>query len=214
MKIEKIKNRSILVTHNIPSGWDLNLQLIIGERYNYIIDTGLGALSVVPIMEYIKNDNRSVIVINTHHHWDHISGNSSLKDCTIIAHELCREMIDCNWETMMQKSKKYVEGKVEKCLPNLTFKDELYFTEDKIRIIYTPGHTIDSISVIDEAEKVINVGDNIGDSMEEIIPSISCEKDKYISTLLKYKELDFDTCISGHNIVCEKQVIDKILNML
>ncbi|WP_232698498.1 MBL fold metallo-hydrolase [Brevibacillus daliensis] len=214
MKIQKIKNRSILFTNSLPAGWDLNVQLIMGDRYNYIIDTGLGSLSVAPIKEYIKHDNKPIIVINTHHHWDHIWGNSSLRDCMIISHKLCREMIESNWEEMMQKYNQYLDGEAEMLLPNMTFEKELYFPEDKIRIMYTPGHTIDSISVLDEVENVLNAADNIGDTIGELIPSLGCEKDEYINTLLKYRELDFDTCVSGHNIVLEKQVIEKILSML
>lgn len=214
MKIEKIKNRSILFTNSIPEGWDLNIHLIMGDKYNYIIDTGLGSSSIAPIREYLKHNSKPIIVINTHYHWDHIGGNSSLKNCIIISHKLCREMIEVNWEEMIQRNKKYLNGEVEMYLPNLIFEKELYFPEDKIRIIYTPGHTIDSISVIDEVEKVINTGDNIGDSIDEIVPSIYCEKDTYINTLLKYKDMNFDTCVSGHNIVLERQVIDKILDML
>ncbi len=212
MKIKKVKNRSILFTYS--SDWDLNLHLILGSKYNYIIDTGLGPLSIDPIKEYIKDDNKSIIVINTHHHWDHIWGNSSLQDHVIISHRLCRELVESKWQEMLQKNNKYVNGKVEMCLPSLTFDKELYFPEDKIRIIYTPGHTIDSISVIDEEEKIINVGDNVGDTVDEIIPSIYGEKELYIETLLGYQEIDFDTCISGHNIILGKDVIEKILSKL
>lgn len=214
MKIEKVKNRSILFTINMPSGWDLNIHLIKGEKYNYIIDTGLGSLCIKPIREFVKHDNKSIVVINTHYHWDHIWGNSSLQDCLIISHKLCKEMIALNWADMMQKNRKYLDGEAEMYLPNLTFEKELYFPEDKIRVIHTPGHTIDSISVIDELEKVINVGDNIGDSVDEIVPNIYCEKDEYINTLLKYKEMNFDTCVSGHNITFDKQIIEKILKIL
>jgi glyoxylase-like metal-dependent hydrolase (beta-lactamase superfamily II) len=105
-------------------------------------------------------------------------------------------------------------GEVEICLPNLVFEKELYFPDDKIRIIYTPGHTVDSISVIDEVEKVIHVGDNIGDTADEIVPNIYCEKDLYIDTLSKYIEMDFDTCVSGHNTILGKDVINKILYLL
>lgn len=211
MKIEKIKKRSVLFTFNRSTEWDLNLQLILGKRYNYIIDTGLGSLSIDPIKEYIKKDTKPIIVINTHYHWDHIWGNSSFKDCIIISHRLCREIIESKWDEMIRKNRYYIDGEVEKCLPNLVFEKELYFPEDKIRIIYTPGHTIDSISVLDEEEKVINAGDNIGDTIEEIVPQIKCEKEIYRDTLLRYKEMDFDTCISGHNVVLDKDVIDKIM---
>ncbi len=214
MRIQKIKNRGTLFTYTTSSGWDLNVHLIMGEKYNYIIDTGLGSLSVDPIKEYIKDSNKPIIVINTHYHWDHIWGNGSLQNYIIISHKLCREMIESKWKDMMHKNKQYCYGEVEMHLPNLVFEKELYFPEDKIRIIYTPGHTIDSVSVIDEEEKVINVGDNIGDNVDEIIPSIYCEKDLYIDTLLKYRAMDFDTCISGHNVILGKEIIEEILSIL
>ena len=215
MIIKKIKSRGVLFTYATSSCWVLNIHIIMGEKYNYIIDTGLGPLSIAPVKEYIeKNNNKPIIVINTHYHWDHIWGNNSLRNCIIISHKLCREMIKSTWEESLYKNKQYCCGEVKMYLPNLVFEKELYFPEDKIRIIYTPGHTIDSISVIDEEDKVINVGDNVGDTIDEIVPSIGCEKSLYIDTLLKYKELDFDTCISGHNIILGKEVIEEILTKL
>jgi glyoxylase-like metal-dependent hydrolase (beta-lactamase superfamily II) len=134
--------------------------------------------------------------------------------CTILSHTSCRDMIEIHWEEMMQKYGHFVDGEAEKLLPDLTFEQEIYFPDDQIRIMYTPGHTADSISIMDELEKVIHVGDNIGDSMEELVPSLYGEKDDYIKTLLKYKEMDMELCVSGHNSVTEKQVFDKILDLL
>ncbi len=214
MKIEKIKNRGVLFTLKTAFDWDMNIYLILGNKYNYIIDTGLGALNMAPVIEYINNDTKPVIVINTHYHWDHIWGNNSFKECTIISHKLCREIIEENWKDMLERYGSHRMGEVEMCLPNLVFEKEVYFPDDKIRIIYTPGHSVDSISVIDEDEKVIHVGDNIGDTLEEIVPDIDCEKDIYIDTLLKYRDIDFDTCVSGHNVIVGKDIINKIMQLL
>ena len=214
MKIQKVKNRGFLFTFYNSPDWNLNIHLIMGKKHNFIIDTGLGSLSIDPIKEYINNDCKPIIVVNTHYHWDHIWGNGGFKDSIIISHRLCREIIESQWDDMIEKNKHYCYGDVEKYLPNLVFEKELYFPEDKIRIIYTPGHTIDCISVVDEEEKVINVGDNIGDTIEEIIPDVDCEEKLYIDTLLKYNKIDFDTCISGHNVVLDKQVVDSILRNL
>lgn len=46
MKIEKIKNRNIIFKYNIAE-WDLNIHLIMGNRYNYIIDTGLDSSEIL-----------------------------------------------------------------------------------------------------------------------------------------------------------------------
>jgi len=212
MEIVKIKNRNIIFKYNLAE-WDLNIHLIVGDKYNYIIDTGLGSLSISPVMEYLGNNYNPVIVINTHYHWDHIWGNHSLSHYTIISHKLCREIITTKWDEMMAKNKQFIKGDVQMCLPNLTFEDTLYFPDDEIRIIYTPGHTIDSISVLDEKERVINVSDNVGDTIDDIVPSVETEKDVYINTLLRYKNMNFDTCVSGHNVILGKEVFDTIIKV-
>lgn len=214
MQITKIKNRSILFTTSPASTWNLNVHLIKGEKNNYIIDTGVGSLGISPVKEYIKNDIKPIVVINTHYHWDHIWGNGLFRENIIVSHKMCREMIESKWEEMIQNNSKYICGEAQMYLPNLVFEKEMYFPEDKIRFIYTPGHTIDSISVLDEEEKVINVGDNIGDSMDEIIPNLYCESSLYADTLLKYSNMDFDTCISGHNVILGKEVIKRMQSML
>lgn len=214
MKIEKIKNRGTLFTYDNLPEWDLNIYLINGVKHNFIIDTGLGPISVIPILKEIEKDEKPIIIINTHYHWDHIWGNALFKDCTIISHTLCREMAEKNWDDMIMNNQEYLAGEVDICLPDLVFSDELYFPEDKIRIIYTPGHTIDSVSVIDEMDSVIHAGDNIGDTIDEIVPNLDCEKNVYIESLMKYKEVNAELFISGHNTVLKADVIDKILQQM
>lgn len=213
MKIEKITNRNIMFKYDLTD-WDLNLHLILGENRNYIIDTGLGSGSVASIKEYLGNDKKPIIIINTHYHWDHIWGNNCFCDNIIISHGLCRELITKNWDDMLNKSKEYINGDVKLCLPNLTFEDSLYFPDDEIKIFYTPGHTIDSISIFDEKDKILNTGDNIGDTMDEIVPSLNTDKDIFIKTIHKYKQLDVKTCISGHNSILGNEVFDKILQSI
>lgn len=206
MNIRKIKSRGTLFTFDEP-GWGLNIYLIQGKNYNYLIDTGLGSLCTDPIKEYLKE--KKTIVINTHYHWDHIWGNGAFQEETIIAHKLCYDMIQDNWDEMLCKKGNYQMGEVYKRLPDLLFDNELYFKEDHIRLFYTPGHTIDSISVLDEEDKVLLASDNIGDDEEDILPNIY-NKEIYLNTIQKYKGLDFDFCLSGHNTVLRKDVFDKI----
>ncbi|WP_018750870.1 MBL fold metallo-hydrolase [Paenibacillus sanguinis] len=212
MNIKQISNKHVLFCSN--QFFDLNIHLILGAKNTYLIDTGLGSDFVQPVVDYIKQVAKPLIIINTHYHWDHVFGNNRFKDCLIISHQLCRDIIDKEWDMMVNKHSKSSMGEVKKCLPNLVFENELFFPEDKIRLIYTPGHTIDSISVLDEEEKVINVGDNIGDKMEEIIPVLFCDKKHFRKTINLYKKLDMETWISGHNTVLKKDVIERIEKQL
>lgn len=213
MNFQRIKSRTLLFTFNVAE-WDLNIQLIQGKKYNYLIDTGLGSLSMVQVLEPIKDDPKPIVVINTHYHWDHVWGNHVFKNALIVSHKTCSDLIASNWDGMIEKNRKYIAGEAELCLPNLLFDHELYFPEDGIRLFHSPGHTVDSISVLDEHDKILNAADNIGDNMEEIIPQLFDTKDTYVKTLENYKTLDFDVLLSGHNRVLDKSILDSMLASL
>lgn len=209
----KITNRVTMFTENMD--FDLNLFLIEGEHCNYIIDTGLGNEHSDFILDYIKEKgccDKQIKVINTHYHWDHIWGNGKFKNNDIIAHKKTVDLINENWERTFFGNSDYKKGEVEMTLPNVLIEKELYFSEDHIRIFYSPGHTIDSISVLDEKDKVLIASDNIGDDDENIVPSIYGSRADYLDTLYKYKSMDWSILLSGHNKVRSRKTIDEILD--
>ena len=215
MKIKQVGTRNFIFTYYDSEDWDLNLQLIIGEKYNYIIDPGIGAHTLNPMINFasVRNQN-PFIIINTHYHWDHIWANCLVKEATIISHRSCIEAITGDWERSIQKNKVYLKDPVEMRLPSLVFEERLEFFEDRIILFHTPGHTYDSISVYDQAEQVLNVGDNIGDTPELIIPELECNVDIYRDSVLKYKALNPKMIISGHNQPMKSEVLDRILGEL
>jgi glyoxylase-like metal-dependent hydrolase (beta-lactamase superfamily II) len=162
-----------------------------------------------PMLQYLQH-GKPVIVINTHHHWDHVWGNAVFGNSLVIAHSLCRRRLEERWEDMIQKNRDYISGEAQKCLPSLVFDDGLYFPDDGIRLLYTPGHTADSISVLDEKDGVLNAGDNVGDDMEHIVPNLECDASDYLKTLRLYAGLDADTVVSGHNKVMGSEVFHQI----
>lgn len=214
MEIKRLGQRGVLFTYKNPSACDLNLYAIQGRHYNYIIDTGLGSLSAQPIKDYLKDTGKQAIVINTHYHFDHVWGNGAFDDSLVISHTLCREMMRSEWEHMMHEYGYRCRGEVKMKLPDLVFSGELRFAEDAIRLFHSPGHTSDSISILDETDRVLIVADNVGETMENLVPSLSCEKEIYRSTLERYLALDFVHCVSGHNVILKKSAIEAVLSML
>jgi len=194
--------------------WDLHLFVIIADKYNYIIDTGLGSNSITPFLEILKQSENQNIIINTHYHWDHIWGNHLFKDNLIIAHKNCPDLIEKSWDSCLKEYSHFANSSLDKTLPNLLFDDELFFTDDQIRLIYTPGHTNDSISVIDEKEKTLFIADNIGDTMENLIPDLDCSKQTYKNSLHSILSFDFDICLCSHNRIVDKSTIQNIFNLL
>ena len=213
VSIKKIGNRSWVFTFDSDPQWNLNVHLILGGQRNYVIDTGLGSLSMEPVMPYLQA-GKPVVVVNTHYHWDHVWGNATFVGSLIIAHSLCYKRLDEQWEQMFRRYRTYALGEAVRCLPNLVFDNALVFPDDGIRLFFTPGHTADSISVYDEQDGVLNAGDNIGDDLEHIVPELECDKAVYADTLQKLKSMGAGTVVSGHNAVQHGDVLDQILHCL
>ena len=199
MKPIKITDRNIMFTEPMGSVYSLNLGLILGNRYNFLIDTGLGSGSVAPILDFLEGNDKPIVVVNTHHHWDHVWGNWVFSNSLIIAHTLCRELEDKYWDLMIEENSSSIDGKVERCLPNLLIKDYISYPDEDIEIFFTPGHSADGISVYDRRDKVLYAGDNIGDTDDVIVPYIDTDIEVFRKTIEEYTKYDFEICISGHN---------------
>ncbi|MCX7708307.1 MAG: MBL fold metallo-hydrolase [Clostridia bacterium] len=182
----------------------------------YLIDTFCGSDSMVPVLDtiHLSPQQKDVIVINTHFHWDHVWGNCCFAGCTIISHEKCRKSMETHWETQLDKNRNYISGKAEKCLPNLTFTEKLTFCEDGIEIFYSPGHTEDCISVFDHEEGILYVGDNLE---KPIIYVESSDIPAYVKTLERYLRYPATQIVSGHTLgLTKKDILSAIeyLNFL
>ena len=215
MIIYKISERNIIFTHK-TGVWDLHLHLIIGEKKNYLIDTGLGAGHARTVLQYLKSveNLNSVVAINSHSDWDHVFGNAVFRDGQIVAHRNAYTPIRDNWEKEIEANAGFLTENPEMVLPNLLFDSELCFPEDDIFLLFSPGHTDDSIAVFDAKEKVLNVGDSIGDTDDNIIPEINTEfgMPVFIESIERCKALDAVLVVSGHNHIHGKDVFDKILS--
>jgi glyoxylase-like metal-dependent hydrolase (beta-lactamase superfamily II) len=163
-----------------------------------------------PILNILntKLNNKEVIVVNTHFHWDHVWGNCSFSDKNIISHVLCRNLLDELWESQIKQNSKYISGKAEKHLPNITFKEKIIFHNEGIELFHSPGHTVDSISIFDHNESILYVGDNL----EKLIIYVeNTNIDTYINTLKNYLDYKPKKIVAGHTLnLTEEDIINTI----
>ena len=194
MEVQEIGTRGLLFTfpdfNPFPQiSISIQIYAIIGKNHIFICDTGLGTDQMKSLKQYLKNQNLDtipMIVFNSHFHYDHVQGNNAFKSNQIISHILCRER-------MIQAYKEKITS-----FPSLVFQEKLIFPEDNIEFFYSPGHSEDSISCYDQADKVMLVGDNLVDP----IPLITWHRiDKYLDTLQSYCNSDAKTFVLGHNLV-------------
>ena len=121
------------------------------DNYLYLLRDGDQALAIDPgdphvILDYLERENLSLkMILNTHHHPDHVGGNRLLKEktgCTIWGPEKEREAIP-------ELDHGVKEGDIL-TLGSLTLK-----------VLETPGHTKGHVSYRDEGHQHLFCGDTL-----------------------------------------------------
>ena len=149
-----------------------------GDNFSYIIgDKSLGEAVVVDSsfnssrIQQVLNDNNLILkyVINTHGHSDHIAGNAELRskaNVKIIAYRYSKVRFDIGVD----------DG------------DIIRIGKVSIKVIYTPGHTKDSISLLVGKKKLLT-GDTlfVGECGRTDLPGGSSEElyDSLFNKILK-----------------------------
>ena len=103
-------------------------------------------------------------VVLTHGHFDHTGGIADIRkrlDMPVYAHERSDEYL---LDPYMNLSREYTEDIIIENAVKVKDSDILHLDSDPsfgLRIMYTPGHTTDSICLIGSSEKIAFVGDTI-----------------------------------------------------
>lgn len=190
--------------------FDTFVYLIEREDTIFLIDTFCGDGYMQEIKKHMNSD-KEWIIINTHYHFDHIWGNESFPQHTIIGHEKIISLIEDTWEHAIEKFGNYYLGNKQKVLPNIVFQDRYEFKKEQITLLYTPGHSIDSISIYDKKNKAMYTGDNLE---KPIIQLALADKQVYIETIKEYLSYSDVRYFAGHTLELTKTDINEILSYL
>ncbi|MFW9824201.1 MAG: MBL fold metallo-hydrolase [Candidatus Thorarchaeota archaeon] len=132
-----------------------NLFLILGSHSALLIDTGCGLFPLKPILCEIIND-RKLLVINTHSHFDHIGGNYEF-DEIFIHHEELKSISVPTDISFLKDSPREIAKRFEsnkftllpsKHIKSINDNDIIELGELTVRVIHTPGHSQGSISLL------------------------------------------------------------------
>jgi glyoxylase-like metal-dependent hydrolase (beta-lactamase superfamily II) len=146
--------------------------LIVGPRKSVLFDTGLGIGNIKQLV--LEISNTEPIVINSHTHYDHVGGNFQFKEI----YGTNSEFSEANSKGKSHEEVKEVvsEGSIWKETPKdfkaAEFTSKPFQISKKIQngftielgdrileVISTPGHSPDSICLLDRKNKLLFTGD-------------------------------------------------------
>ena len=159
IRLEKVKDALYIVTGGRGSGEQASIS---GNTTVFITDTGVVLVDTKypgygkAILDQVKSvTNKPVtVIINTHTHADHTSGNSEFpKPVEFVAHE--------NTRTNMSRMDQF-KGKNDVFVPKKTFKDKMSLLTGKDRIdlyYFGAGHTNGDAVIVFPALRTAVMGD-------------------------------------------------------
>ncbi|UJR36123.1 hypothetical protein I4U23_028858 [Adineta vaga] len=148
-----------------PYHWEESISyLVIGSQSSLLIDTGMGIENIRKIVEFLIPSSTSLKVINTHTHHDHVGDNWRFSGSLYgihseFAEQNAKGMI---WEKYLPKGFNRKTYRIHPFQINNYVKegDRIILGHDhELEIISTPGHAPDSISFLDEKQRLLFVGD-------------------------------------------------------
>jgi glyoxylase-like metal-dependent hydrolase (beta-lactamase superfamily II) len=203
--IHKVDEASANMAHS-------NVYLLVEGNELIVIDTGTpgNAKKIVSYVQKIGRQPSNVsTIILTHCHMDHVGSAKELKDLTnakVAVHAEDADYVSGKKPLPKPKNVLFRAGsffvKLTPVQPDIIFKDN-----DKIgqlTIIHTPGHTLGSIALLDEAKKVLFAGDALrfdGKQLSSSPEQFTLDMVKAKKSIGKLASLSFDIMLCGHGEV-------------
>ncbi len=191
--------------------------LVLTRDGAVLIDTLLYPEETMLIRRFVEDGlgSKVAFVINTHFHADHTTGTCFFPGAQVLAHRLCRDMLDARGrESLRQLKHSSVEfSAVELVLPTITFEDEMALeiggTSFKLR--ESPGHSPDSIVCLLEEEEVLFAADTV----MPIPYFVDGNFVDFTESLKRLLDRDYENIVQGHgDIILRGEVPEKITSDL
>ena len=147
--------------------------LVVGKEKAALIDTGLGIGNMKTLAEQFTK--LPIVVVNTHRHYDHIGQNYMFSEVAIFDAPSARQAAE-NGCSKAEMSPLLAKGMLSKPLPDdfdpgnyhvppfkvtrwLKDSDIIDLGNRKLEVLHTPGHSSDSICLLDKNARLLWTGD-------------------------------------------------------
>ncbi len=182
----------------------VNAGAVVGEGYSVLIDTMAFPEETLEVRDFLENrlDCPVRYVINTHHHADHSLGNCWFPNAVVIAHALCRQLLDTKGRRALQQAKdqsRELAG-VRIKLPDVVFEQGtlcLKVGKRTLELIPLPGHSCDGIGVLFIEERILFSGD----VMMPIPYLVDGDYEVMVESLKRIPRMRLENLVQGHGDV-------------
>jgi glyoxylase-like metal-dependent hydrolase (beta-lactamase superfamily II) len=211
-KIEKINEQvyALIAPVGFPSkdnrGYMANSAVLIGDRGVVLIDTGFSDEIGRHIKKIIAGitDKPVTHIINTHHHGDHILGNSEFPGAEIISSEKCRDLVRQRGYDWIATLENMTGAQYPNTRP--VAASSVYPSDSRTPVklqgitmeLWVPAgsHTAGDMMVHLPQYKLLVSGDIL---VKKMIPSfVDAHVGNWIDTLEQIGNMDIQTIIPGH----------------
>jgi len=217
-EVKKVNDRvyALLGPIGFPSkenhGYMVNSAVLIGNEGVVLVDTGFSDEIGRHLKQTIAGitDKPVTHIINTHHHGDHILGNTAFPDAEIISSKKCRELVErhgYDWIATL-KNMTAKEHPDTRPVPAQTVYPQESRTDVTLQEIpmelWVPAgsHTPGDMMVYLPQDKLLISGDIL---VQKMIPSfVDAHVGSWIDTLAQIEKREIETVIPGHGPLMTK----------
>jgi glyoxylase-like metal-dependent hydrolase (beta-lactamase superfamily II) len=187
---------------------------VIGPNWAVVIDTLPLPEETLAIRDFIEQELSVPVryVINTHYHADHTWGNYFFPGATIIAHSLCRQLLEERGVASLEEVRKgnLAFRNVKIVLPQLVFEDgnvNLRVGKKTLNLFPLPGHSPDNVAVLVEEDRILFGGD----TCMPLPYIVDGDLDDTVASLKKVGKLGLENVVQGHGDIVLRGEIDNFI---
>lgn len=178
-----------------------------------LIDTLLYPEETLQIKRFVEERLNTTVryVINTHFHADHSTGTCFFPQAEVIAHCLCRDLLDTRGRDSLARTKATSSemDNVEIVLPTIVFNDRMTIRigNKVFELWHTPGHSPDGIVCLVKEDQILFAADII----MPLPYFVDGSYDDCLSSLVGLREITVEAIIQGHGeVILRGEVEEKI----
>ena len=187
---------------------------VIGPNWAVVIDTLAMPDETLEIRDFIEQELSVPVryIINTHSHADHSWGNCFFPGTTVIAHALCRELLETKGKSALEEYKRQNSAfrNVKLVLPQVTFTNgtlNLRVGKKTLTMMPLPGHSADNLAVLVEEDRVLFAGD-AAMSLPYIVDG---NIDDLVASLKKVGKMGLENIVQGHGDIVLRGEIENFV---